>query len=94
MNGSHRLEKRARMLVSRMTQAKDGLVAQLSGRPFTGVVDLGWWADHIHDQYGAAELRRMDLVQQGDLRAKLYAYVNGTVNRFGHPVKTQEVPGA
>ena len=83
MNGSHRLEKRARMLASRMTQIKDGLTSQLDGRPFTEAktrtAALDWWARHRNDQYGAEVLRRMDPVQIAELDQSLYAHVNREV---------------
>lgn len=81
MNGSHRLEKRARMLAGRVAQVKDGLTAQLDGRPFTEAktrtAALDWWAQHRNDQYGAEVLRQMDPVQISQLDAALYQHVNG-----------------
>lgn len=83
---THRLEKRASMLASRMRQVHDGLTSQLDGRPFTSAMTktaaLDWWAQHRHDQYGAEVLRQMDPVKIAALDQALYAHVN------------QETPGA
>lgn len=80
MNGTHRLEKRARMLASRVGQIRDGLASQLDGRPFTEAktrsAALDWWAQHRNDQYGAEVLRQMDPVRIAELDAALYAHVN------------------
>lgn len=80
MSGQHRLERRARLLASRIDAAGRGLGSILGGRPFTDAktrsAALDWWSQHRTDQYGAEVLRQMDPVQIADLDAALYAHVN------------------
>ena len=79
-DGTHRLERRSKMLAGRMQSTSRALGNQLGGHPFTSAMSqpeaLAWWAQHRNDQYGAQVLRQMDPTKIAELDAALYRYVN------------------